>query len=191
YTDFNLDIKKGEKIVLKAPSGKGKSTLINQILGFIEFEEGSIEVFGKRVSETNIHEIRSMTGWLPQETGQFNNTAHQMLIQPFLYKSNKDQYPTKQKITDTLKKFRLQEGILHKNSYDISGGELQRLLLCSIYMLNKPLILLDEPTSALDAENAEVVRELFLDLDTTVVIATHDDSWSEKVDRVVVLEEGG
>ena len=188
YDNFSLNISKGEKIAITGASGKGKSTLLNVLVGFIPEFKGSVAVAGIDLNPENINSIRQVTAWLPQETAIRFKTVEEMFLAPFAFEQNKKSIPDKEKISKIFAAFDLSEGLLVKKVKEISGGQKQRVLLASCLLLNKPLLLLDEPTSALDEEIKKKVTDyIFNKKNLTVIASTHDAYWIGKSDREIKL----
>ena len=188
FKDFSLRVKKGEKIAVIGKSGRGKSTLLNLLAGFIPDFRGNISVFGIVLSASTISEIRKQTAWLPQDTSLNLKTAEELLNAPFEFLLNKERKPTKKEISEIFSEFDLQESLLTKKIKEISGGQKQRIILASCLLLKKPLLLIDEPTSALDEHIKKKVTDyIFNKKDLTVVAATHDAYWIKNSDKVVEL----
>ncbi len=188
FKDFSLFVKKGEKIAVTGKSGKGKSTLLNLLAGFIPDFKGSISVFGIDLSASTISDIRKQTAWLPQETSLNLKTVNELFYAPFEFEQNKNNRPSKNEVSEIFNEFDLQESLLTKKIKEISGGQKQRIILASCLLLKKPLLLIDEPTSALDDHIKKKVTDYILNKeDLTVIAATHDAYWIKKSDKVISL----
>jgi len=189
YQDFSLAIKKGEHIAITGDSGKGKSTLLNLLAGFIPNFKGDVTIGELKLNATNIKNIRKLIAWVPQETSLYFPKVRDLLMAPFGLDINKKQKPSKEEIFDILTIFNLSEDLLEKKTKEISGGQKQRILLASAILTKKKLLLLDEPTSALDSGVKKKITDYILSLqDTTIITATHDDYWIEKSDTIVHLD---
>lgn len=189
FKDFSLSLKKGEKLVITGSSGKGKSTLLNLLAGFIPVFKGEVSVSGINLSEENIDKIRKTTSWLPQETSLIFKTVEELFFAPFVFEINKINSPDRETIKEIFNEFQLSEDLLRKKVKEISGGQKQRIILASCLLLNKPLLLLDEPTSALDSEIKKKVTNYILSKkDLTVIASSHDDYWIKNSDRSIHLE---
>jgi len=188
YKDFSLSLNNGEKLAVTGESGRGKSTLLNLLAGFIPDFKGQVSVAGIILNSETINEIRKITAWLPQETALNFATVHELFFAPFEFALNKENKPCKEKATDIFKKFELSEILLTKRIKEISGGQKQRIILASCLLLNKPLLLIDEPTSALDESIKKKVTDYILNKkDLTVIAATHDDYWVKNSDKIIHL----
>ncbi len=189
HKNFSLSVKRGEKLAIAGESGRGKTTLLNVLAGFIPQYEGEISVDGIVLSSKTVYEIRSKMAWLPQDTSLNLDSVEELLLAPFDFLQNRDNKPTKEDIAAIFHAFDLSEELLSKKVSEISGGQKQRVILASCMLLNKPLLLIDEPTSALDNAVKEKVANYILKRDNITVIAvTHDHYWIENSDNVLHIK---
>lgn len=111
---------------------------------------------------------------------------------PLLIRRESNQKALKQ-ARDMLARVGLEDRLEHKPS-ELSGGERQRVAVARALVTKPMVVLADEPTGNLDRENAEGVYELMLqlnrELDTTLIVATHDAALAQRMDRVMKLEDG-
>ena len=176
--NLSFRIEKGSKLALKGRSGSGKSTILLSLLGFVKPAKGNIKINELSVNRSNIKKIRSLTAWVPQELSFDLRFTHELLMLPFNFKINKTALPSQKSVNYILEKFGLNPEILNEELKHISGGEKQRISLCSSLLQNKPIILLDEPTSALDNTSKAYITDIFMNNpNITVLSASHDDYW--------------
>ncbi|MCF6183643.1 MAG: ATP-binding cassette domain-containing protein [Bacteroidales bacterium] len=188
FSNFSLLIKKGEKVAITGKSGKGKTTLLNLLAGFVPDYKGVVSIFGKSLNAENISEIRKNIAWLPQDTSLAVKTVEELFYAPFEFEINKKNKPGKNEIAEIFKEFELSESLLDKKINEISGGQKQRIMLASCFLLKKSLLLIDEPTSALDEKVKRKITDYILNRkNLTVVAATHDEYWIKKSDKFVEL----
>lgn len=188
YNDFDLVLKKGEKLALTGKSGSGKSTLLNLLAGFIPDFKGQVSVNNIVLNSETINEIRKLISWLPQEVVLKFDSVSELFFAPFEFALNKDKKPSKQDIDHIFNTLELSTSLLSKDIKEISGGQKQRIVLASCLLLNKPILLIDEPTSALDNSIKKKVADYILNKnDLTVIAATHDNYWAENSDKTVHL----
>lgn len=180
FQNFNMDISKGEKILLRAPSGKGKSTLIKLLLGFIKQDKGDILYNKQKLSKDNVHYFRKNIAYVSQDIDLRNKIVWDLITEIFSYKLNKNITVTKDKVMELFNYFELPEGTLHKEVKQLSGGQRQRLGLIICILLDREVWLLDEITSGLDNKLKEKVARYVLDQDKTILIVSHDDVWIEQ-----------
>ncbi len=188
FNNFSLKIQRGEKIALTGESGKGKSTLLNLLSGFIPGYEGTISVLGKKLNAETVSDIRKNIAWIAQDTSLAVKTVKALFYEPFEFVLNKPLKPTKNEVAEIFSAFELSENLLSKKTNEISGGQKQRIILASCLLLKKPLLLADEPTSALDENIKRKVTDYIMKKDDlTVIAATHDEYWIRNSDRVIEL----
>jgi iron complex transport system ATP-binding protein len=195
---IELEVRPGEFVALAGPNGSGKTTLLRALLGFLEPDEGTIELFGTPVEQLSIRERARRVAWVPQDESLRDDVP---LLQYVLY----GRYPYHtlfDRDTPNDRAFALRvlaavgladwaaDGIR-----SISGGERQRAILARALAQGTPLLLLDEPTSHLDiAHQLDLlgrVRNLSRSEGVTVIAALHDLNLAARfADRIVVLSRG-
>lgn len=192
--NINLEVEKGERIVIIGPSGSGKSTLLRCINRMINPTSGFIYFNDILLTNENITEYRQKIGMVFQTFNLFNNLTvlNNIILAPVKLGLMTEQ-DAKKKACEYLKKINLIDKI---NVYpqSLSGGERQRVAIIRTLMTNPEIILFDEPTSALDPEMVKEVQELMLKLAAdgmTMIIVTHEVSFVKKVaTKIIFLDEG-
>lgn len=172
---FDLEINKGDFVIVTGESGCGKSTLLN-IIGLLDkadsgtveiFNETSIKPFSKKAEKI----LRDKIGYLFQNFALIENESVYDNLS-FVLKNGLQ----KKKITEALKTVHLEE-YMNKKVYQCSGGEQQRIAIARLMLKKCELILADEPTGSLDEKNKNIVMELLCYLHEngkTIIIVTHD-----------------
>ena len=192
---INLEAKAGKTIALVGPTGAGKSTLINLLTRFYEYDEGVITIDGQPVHELNKTFLRESIGYVTQESFMFNGTVRDNLII-----GRRD--ATEAQLWDVLESAnadafvkRLPEGLdtkVGERGVKLSVGEKQRLSIARALLRNPPILLLDEATASVDTETERQIQEALerlMDQRTSFVIA-HRLSTIRNADRIYVLEQG-
>ena len=190
-TGIDLDIAKGELIVLLGPSGSGKTTLLNLIAGIDTANSGEILVLGKNLSEMTDLELteyrRDSVGYIFQFYNLLPNlTVMENASLGLELKGEELDYAKiildKVGLEDKSQRFPAQ----------LSGGEQQRVAIARAMAKSPALIVADEPTGNLDKNNSQSVRNLFKEIsnDATIIIATHDNDYLEIADKAYELNEG-
>ena len=190
-TGIDLDIAKGELIVLLGPSGSGKTTLLNLIAGIDTANSGEILVLGKNLSEMTDLELteyrRDSVGYIFQFYNLLPNlTVMENASLGLELKGEELGYAKiildKVGLEDKSQRFPAQ----------LSGGEQQRVAIARAMAKPPALIVADEPTGNLDKNNSQSVRNLFKEIsnDATIIIATHDNDYLEIADKAYELNEG-
>ena len=196
---INLNVKKGECILLCGRSGCGKSTLLKLMNGIIpEFYNGdisgSVMVNGMNTFTAPIYKLSKNVGSVFQNPKtQFYTTNTTDEIAFGLENYGIEREVINKRIKEVEKELHL-EKLMNKNIFNLSGGEKQKIAIASIYALNPEIFILDEPSSSLDVKS---MKELSLtikklkSLGKTIVIAEHR-LWYLKdiVDRAIYLENG-
>lgn len=194
--NVNLEIKKGEVLVVLGPSGSGKSTLIRCINKLEKIDEGKIIFEGIDINsaDTDVHKLRAKVGMVFQ---QFNLFPHMRVIDnitlsPIIVKK----IPKKQAREEALTLLR-KVGLEDKyNSYphELSGGQQQRVAIARALAMKPDVMLFDEVTSALDPELVKGVLETMKELakmGMTMIVITHEMGFAKEVaDRVIFMDEG-
>ncbi|MFL2926540.1 MAG: ABC transporter ATP-binding protein [Candidatus Poseidoniales archaeon] len=190
-TGIDLDIAKGELIVLLGPSGSGKTTLLNLIAGIDTANSGEILVLGKNLSEMADLELteyrRDSVGYIFQFYNLLPNLTVMENASLGLELKGED--------LDYAKIILDKVGLGDKSQRfpaQLSGGEQQRVAIARAMAKTPALIVADEPTGNLDKNNSESVRNLFKEIsdDATIIIATHDNDYLEIADKAYELNEG-
>lgn len=182
--DFTLEIKKGEKVLLDAPSGRGKSSLLKSFLGFIPIESGSLYFNNEKIEHHNIQEVRKNIAWVNQ-----NVTMRRLKVRE-LFKTINEFHINKEIDFDGKKKelfnhFELPLEYLDKEVDLLSGGERQRLALIIAIILDRDLYFLDEVTASLDLRMKKIVEKWIHDSNKTIVLISHDTHWDRERFKVV------
>ncbi|MEJ2065792.1 MAG: amino acid ABC transporter ATP-binding protein [Reinekea sp.] len=194
--DVNLDVKKGERIVICGPSGSGKSTMIRCINRLEEHQQGQIIVHGTELTSDvkNIEEVRREVGMCFQHFNLFPHLTilENLTLAPIwvrkIPKAEAEQtamhYLERVKIPDQANKYPGQ----------LSGGQQQRVAIARSLCMKPDIMLFDEPTSALDPEMIAEVLDVMVGLaeeGMTMLCVTHEMGFARKVaDRVIFMDAG-
>ena len=194
--DVNLDIKKGEKVVICGPSGSGKSTTIRCLNHLEKFQEGSININGTELIEDVkvVRHIRSQVGMVFQHFNLFPHLSvlENLLIAP-TWVHNKPRKEAIETAMYYLERVKIAEQA-HKYPNQLSGGQQQRVAIARCLCINPEIMLFDEPTSALDPEMVSEVLDVMVELadeGITMICVTHEMGFAKKVaDRVIFMDAG-
>jgi phospholipid/cholesterol/gamma-HCH transport system ATP-binding protein len=198
-TDFNLELFKGENVVVLGKSGSGKSVLIKCIIGLLRTDKGMIKVFGENIPDLNDEEldkIRTKIGFLFQSNALYDSmTVRQNLEFPLRRHWIKvSQQEVDAMVTDALNDVGLTHTI-DMMPEELSGGMRKRIALARTLILKPEIILYDEPTTGLDPVTAREIIRLMVEIkkkyDTSSLIISHDMNCVHMAsDRIVVLLDG-
>ncbi|HUR05209.1 MAG TPA: thiol reductant ABC exporter subunit CydC [Nonomuraea sp.] len=189
----SLSLTPGKRVALVGPSGAGKSTLLAALMRLVEPESGTIRLNGVDVRALASDDVRAMMTGLTQDPYIFQTTLRANLR---LAGPEADDEELRQAVREA----RLEDWVaragwdaeLGEDGRTVSGGQLQRLALARALLYDPPVLLLDEPAEALDEEAADALMADLLDVthDRTTLLVTHRLKGLERVDEIVVLEDG-
>ena len=177
FTNLNLHIKKNKKILLKMPSGTGKSTLLKTIMGYISVNSGNIIIDGEILGQNNIDTLRQKFAYIGQNIFFTEDSVEKYINLIFSFQRNKNIKLSNSSLYEFLEKFDLDKNILKKSPTLLSGGEKQRIALILVLLLDREILLLDEVTSGLDHNLKIKVIEIIKNLNKTIIISSHDNQW--------------
>ena len=194
--DINLEINKGEKIVICGPSGSGKSTLIRCINRLEEHQRGNIIVEGTELTNDSrsIERIRGEVGMVFQ---QFNLFPHLSILDNCslapIWVRKLPKAEAKEKAMEYLKRVQIDDQA-HKYPAQLSGGQQQRAAIARALCMEPRIMLFDEPTSALDPEMIKEVLDVMVGLaqgGMTMIVVTHEMGFAKEVaGSIIFMDEG-
>lgn len=197
--NFNLELIKGESVVVLGKSGSGKSVLIKCIIGLLKPDSGSIHIFGKNIPDLNhdeLDQIRAKVGFLFQSNALYDSmTVRENLEFPLRrHWIEVSQSEVDQMVEDALEDVGLKHTI-DMMPVELSGGMRKRVALARTLILKPEIILYDEPTTGLDTITSKEIIELMMEIqqkyNTTSLIISHDMNCVRMAsNRVVMLMDG-
>jgi len=198
--DVNLHIEKGEILALVGESGSGKTTLARMILRLIKPTQGHILLDGKDIYSYPLQEYyRRVQGIFQDPYTSFNpmKTVESVLLDAIELKAGKiNRNEGLKEINSVLIRIGLNPSeVLGKYPHELSGGQLQRILIARSYIVEPNLLLADEPTSMIDASTRIAVLNTLFELNedkgTAIIFITHDLSQAFFVaDKVAIMYKG-
>jgi phospholipid/cholesterol/gamma-HCH transport system ATP-binding protein len=197
--DINLNLQKGESVVVLGKSGQGKSVMIKCIVGMIAPDNGSLHVFDREISEMNEDELkdtRTKIGFLFQGGALYDSMTVRENLAFALTRvlKIKDEAEIEKRSTEVLEAVGLGEAI-DKMPSDLSGGMRKRMALARTLIVKPEIILYDEPTTGLDTITSKEISNLMLEIQkkyqTSSIIITHDMQCARITGgRIVIINEG-
>ena len=194
--NVDLDVRRGERIVICGPSGSGKSTLIRTINQLEAIQDGRIVVDGIELTAggPNVDEVRKDVGMVFQ---QFNLFPHLTILQNCMLAPMKVRKTPKAEAEAIARKYLARVRIpeqADKYPAQLSGGQQQRVAIARALCMKPRIMLFDEPTSALDPEMVKEVLDTMIDLardGMTMLCVTHEMDFARAVaDRVIFMDQG-
>ena len=195
--NINLKINSGEFVGIIGHTGSGKTTLIQHLNGLLKPTSGKIFVNNIDVSSKKLRELRKQVGIV------FQYPEHQLFEETV----KKDiafglqKYGTSEKdielgIYDAIKAVGLNEDILDKSPFEISGGQKRRVAIAGILAMKPSILILDEPTAGLDPKGRDdifdFISQLHKNSNITIILVSHSmEDIARLVDRVIVMNKGG
>jgi cobalt/nickel transport system ATP-binding protein len=196
---ISIDIGAGEHVAIIGANGSGKSTLLKVLDGLVFCSAGTIEVFGKPLTEDALEEdafrreFRTRVGFVFQDADVqlfCSNVLDELAFGPL--QLGLAEADIRERIDEVSAGLRL-EKLLDRAPYTLSGGEKKRVAIAAVLTMRPDVLLMDEPTNALDPRSQVWLLEVLAEMKRagrTVVLATHDLSTAEEAcDRMIVLSE--
>jgi polar amino acid transport system ATP-binding protein/putative ABC transport system ATP-binding protein len=181
FRDLNFQINAGENVCLSGGSGKGKTTLLKILQGYVIPDDGHVRIASDIINPSTIKQIRDSIIWIPQNINLPVNNGLE-LIKLMNIRSNTDH------ILYLSKELGLEEDMIFKDFNIISGGQKQRMIISICLSLEKKIILMDEPTSSLDKKSISRLIKVIQSLkDKTIVSASHNQQWISSTDRTIII----
>jgi zinc transport system ATP-binding protein len=182
--DVNFEINQGEFVALVGSNGAGKSTIIKALLGLKNMSHGTIHIGDQA-------RIGYLSQYLTFQHRSFPASVKEVIESGLVGERISDQEKSS-RLNELLSQFEL-VSYKHQKIGVLSGGQLQRVLICRMLISNPNLLILDEPTSSLDPSMRERFYELLQSKHKqgmTILLVTHDvASIGEKVDRIIYLDQ--
>lgn len=198
--DINLDIKEGSYLAVIGHTGSGKSTLLQHLNGLLKPTKGQV-IIGDRVieadkKEKNLRPIRKKVGIVFQfpEHQLFDETVEKdICFGPMNFGVSEEE--AKALARTAIKQVGMDESILKKSPFDLSGGQMRRVAIAGVLAMEPEVIVLDEPTAGLDPRGRKEIMDMFANLHRerglTTILVTHSmEDAAKYADEIVVMHNG-
>ncbi len=192
FENFSLSIRQGERIGIIGESGKGKTTLLNLLVGALYPDSGEIYFGGVELRNADLREVHKRIGFVLQDNMLFNTSIKENLKYG---KENATEYEMEQAckkayIYDFIQK--LPKGldtVIGEDGVKLSGGQKQRIVLARLFLKDVDIFIFDEATSALDQHAESIIHDAIqkIESDKTIIIVSHRQSSLSLCNRIITL----
>ena len=194
--DINLQIDRGEIIIMTGPSGSGKTTLLTLMGSLRSVQAGSLSILGTELANASKEQMtlaRRDIGYIFQAHNLLNFLTAYQNVEMALEIHDVTAAEADTRIRNVLTAV----GLDHRLDYypsDLSGGQKQRVAIARALVSQPKIILADEPTAALDKKSGrdvvEIMEKLAREQDCTILLVTHDNRILDLADRIIYMEDG-
>lgn len=192
--EVTLSAKPGQTIALAGSTGSGKSTIVNLLCRFYEYESGNVYIDGKELNSLAKNSLREAIGYVTQEAFLFNGTVRENLSLARRSATDEEIWRALAAAkADFVKE--LPEGLetnVGERGVKLSGGEKQRLSIARALLKDPPILLLDEATASVDNQTEHLIQQALDELmkNRTSIVIAHRLSTIQNADCIYVLEKG-
>ena len=192
--DFNLEIKKGQKVAIVGPTGAGKTTLINLLMRFFDPDKGTILINNVSYLDIKKQSLRKNIGMVLQDTWIFTGTIMDNIRYFKKDASEEEVIAASKKAHADLFINTLPNGYMTRvsNRSGLSEGQRQMIAIARVMLSNPELVILDEATSNIDTRSEKLITDAFDQMmkEKTSIVIAHRLSTIEKADIIIVLKDG-
>lgn len=194
--NINLTVKAGETVALVGSSGGGKSTLVNLIPRFYDYQQGGILLDGVDITEYKLDNLREQIALVTQNITLFNDTVANNIAYGRVAGVSRERIELAAIDAHAMEFINeMPNGLdteIGENGITLSGGQRQRLALARALLKDAPVLILDEATSALDTKSERYIQEALTKVmkNRTTFVVAHRLSTVEKADKIIVLDKG-
>jgi len=181
FDRFNLQIAEGEKVVLAAASGSGKSSLVKMLLGFLVPESGEVFYRGSPLTKQTVEAVRRDVCYISQEIRFDQIPVRQFLTSLLRYRCNRHIKYDEARVLQLFRQLHMDAELLEKDTQQLSGGERERLAIVLCILLDRPVWVLDEITAGLDEVLKQKTIDLVINQKKTVLVISHDSVWKQNL----------
>jgi putative ABC transport system ATP-binding protein len=196
-SNISFEINEGDYVAIMGPSGSGKSTLLYSISGMDRINEGRVLFEDVNITELQEDELSKFRltkmGFVFQNAQMLKNLSiYDNIILPGLVAKKEPAEDIRKRASSLMERMKI-TGIEHRDSKEVSGGQLQRASICRAMINNPKILFLDEPTGALNSEATDQVLGILEDLNRdgmTIIIVTHDQRVAANAKKVIYIRDG-
>jgi energy-coupling factor transport system ATP-binding protein len=198
--DVSIDIKSGTYMAIIGHTGSGKSTVLQHLNALLQPTEGKVRIGDQEIKakqkNKNLKQVRRKVGIVFQfpEHQLFEETVEKDIIfGPMNFGVTESE--AKKKALKALKQVGLQEEILEKSPFDLSGGQMRRVAIAGVLAMEPDVIVLDEPTAGLDPRGRKEIMDMFYQLhkdrSLSTILVTHSmEDAARYADQIVIMQQG-
>ncbi|MCL4408596.1 MAG: ATP-binding cassette domain-containing protein, partial [Thermotogae bacterium] len=204
FSNVNLQVKAGEKIILIGPNGSGKTTFLKVLSGELEQTDGRVEFYGRKIGSINQFRMDEDKTLYEEGLSAFKEAISFYNLAIDSAKDDIDEYDSalasaeaydiyasEKRVREMLKGVGFEEKDFGRRLSTLSAGEITKLEIAKVLIMDPELIILDEPGNYLDIYSLKFLNEALVSLKGSVIIATHDRKMMEKVpDRIWEIDFG-
>lgn len=195
FDKLNFNIAAGEKVGLVGHSGSGKTTLTKLLLRFADATGGQIAIDDQSIADISQDDLRRAIAYVPQEPMLFHRSIFDNIAygQPKASKAQVERAAKLAHAAEFIDKLpQKYETLVGERGVKLSGGQRQRIAIARAMLKNAPILVLDEATSALDSESERLIQSALWELmkGRTAIVIAHRLSTIQRMDRIIVLEDG-
>ena len=181
--NFDIDIKKAEKICITGENGTGKSTILKILGGLYTNYSGDIFINEKRLKDLKLVEWRERCAYVEQVPFLFNTS-----VKENIHIGNKNvSIREVDNLIEELGITYLSEKIIDTNNLNLSGGEFQKIALARALLKRSDILIMDEPTNNLDYETKEWIKKMISNYNKTLMFVSHDKNIVNVADKIIVV----
>lgn len=194
--DINIEIDDGEFVGIIGHTGSGKSTLIQHFNGILKPTKGKVTINNISTQQKNLKDLRSQVGIV------FQYPEHQLFEETVkkdvsfgLVKQGLNQDEIDKRVISALKSVGLDDAILEKSPFELSGGQKRRVAIAGVVAMMPKILVLDEPTAGLDPIGRDelfgYIKKLHTECNMTIILVSHSmEDIAKLANRVIVMNEG-
>lgn len=194
-SEVSFSLPKGKTVALVGSSGSGKTSLARLLFRFYDVTDGTISVDGHSIREVTQHSLRTLIGFVPQDTVLFNDSIYYNIAYGKPGATEEEVYEAARKANIHEFILSLPDGyntVVGERGLRLSGGEKQRVAIARVILKGSPILVFDEATSALDSKSENVISDAIKALarERTMLIIAHRLSTIAHADEIIVLDHG-